>query len=297
MRLGIAILPEHPWEEGQRIWRDAEALGFHHAWTYDHLAWRDLRDEPWWGCMPLLAAAAAVTRSIRLGPLVASPNFRHPVAFARELITVDDISGGRLMLGLGSGSTGWDATLLGQPSLTPLERAERFHEFTGLLDSLLTSATTSHEGRYFVADDAPMAPGCVQRPRIPFVVAATGPRTLRTAARWGDVWLTNGPQDHRGPPLDPLAGVEVVHDQLKRLHDACEAVGRDPDELDKMVLTGTRLDPGLQSRDALEATVGRYEEIGITDLVVHRPRPRDPYAGDLARFERLVGGLLAKRAI
>ncbi len=294
MRLGIVILPEHPWEEGQRIWQDAEELGFHHAWTYDHMAWRDLRDEPWWGCMPLLAAAAAVTRSIRLGPLVASPNFRHPVAFARELITVDDVSRGRLMLGLGSGSTGWDATLLGQPSLTPVERAQRFHEFTGLLDTLLTSSTTSHEGRYFVADDAPMVPGCVQHPRIPFVIAATGPRALRTAARWGDVWLTNGRRDHEGEPLDAAAGTAVVREQLLRLHDACEAAGRDPAVLDKMVLTGTRLDPGLHSRDSLEETVGAYEEIGITDLVVHRPRPHDPYAGDLAAFERIMGHVLTR---
>ena len=96
-----------------RRWRRAEELGFDHAWTYDHLAWRSLRDGPWFGAIPTLTAAAMVTDRIRLGTLVASPNFRHPVPFAKELMTLDDISGGRLAAGIGAGGTGWDAAMLG----------------------------------------------------------------------------------------------------------------------------------------------------------------------------------------
>src|SRR5436309_15441027 len=90
MRIGVLILPELPWSTAQSLWRRAEELGFDHAWTYDHLAWRSLRDAPWFGAMPTLAAAAVVTTRMRLGTLVASSNFRHPVSFAKEIITLDD---------------------------------------------------------------------------------------------------------------------------------------------------------------------------------------------------------------
>src|SRR5207248_11679651 len=132
MRLGVVILPEHPWSEAQHIWRRAEALGFEHAWTYDHLAWRTLRESPWFGAVPTLTAAAMATERMRLGPLVASPNFRHPVPLAKELVTLDDISGGRLMLGIGAGGEGWDATMLGQAAWSQRERADRFAEFVDL---------------------------------------------------------------------------------------------------------------------------------------------------------------------
>src|SRR5450631_3088962 len=115
MRLGVVILPEHPWREAREIWRRAEELGFDHAWTYDHLAWRSLRDDPWFGAIPTLTAAACVTERIRLGPLVASPNFRHPVPFAKELMSLDDVSNGRLTLGIGAGSSSHDAAVLGLP--------------------------------------------------------------------------------------------------------------------------------------------------------------------------------------
>src|SRR4029450_181145 len=154
MRLGVVILPELPWPDARMQWRRAEELGFDHAWTYDHLAWRSLRDAPWFGAVPTLAAAAAVTGRIRLGTLVASPNFRHPVPFARELVTLDDVSGGRFTLGIGAGGTGWDATMIGQTPWSRRERAERFVEFVELLDRLLREPATSHEGRFYSAKDA-----------------------------------------------------------------------------------------------------------------------------------------------
>src|SRR3954466_7896450 len=109
MRFGVVILPEHPWSQAkaqaQAIWRRAEELRFHHAWTYDHIAWSTLRHEPWFGAVPTLTAAAAVTERMRLGPLVAPPTSRPPVPFARALIALDDIWGGRFTLGIGAGGT------------------------------------------------------------------------------------------------------------------------------------------------------------------------------------------------
>ena len=137
MRHGIVILPQDRWPEARRKWRLAEELGFDHAWTYDHLSWRSLAGEPWGATIPTLTAAAEATTRIRLGTFVASPNFRHPVPFAKELATVDDVAGGRLLLGVGSGGTGFDAFVLGQPAYTPRQRHERFAEFVERLDTLL----------------------------------------------------------------------------------------------------------------------------------------------------------------
>src|ERR1700686_5260063 len=190
MRLGVLLLPEFPWSAARSLWERVEELGFDHAWTYDHLAWRSLRDATWFGAVPVLAAAAVVTERIRLGTLVASPNFRHPVPFARELVTLDDLSNGRLTLGIGAGADGRDAVMLGQDPWSRAERADRFSEFLDLLDRLLRERETTYEGEFYSALGARTYPGCVQKPRIPFAVAATGRRGMQLAATYGYTWGT-----------------------------------------------------------------------------------------------------------
>ncbi|MFD0856850.1 LLM class flavin-dependent oxidoreductase, partial [Actinomadura adrarensis] len=113
MRHGVMILPEHRWPQARDVWTRAERMGFEHAWTYDHLMWRWFKDRPWFATIPTLTAVAAVTSRIRLGMLVASPNFRHPVNLAKELMTLDDISDGRLVCGVGAGADGFDARIRG----------------------------------------------------------------------------------------------------------------------------------------------------------------------------------------
>jgi alkanesulfonate monooxygenase SsuD/methylene tetrahydromethanopterin reductase-like flavin-dependent oxidoreductase (luciferase family) len=287
VRFGVVILPDARWAEAAGRWRRADELAFDTAWTYDHLAWRSLRDEPWFGMVPTLAAAASVTRRVRLGPLVASPNFRHPVPFAKELVALDDLSGGRLVVGLGAGGTGWDATVLGAPEWSTQERADRFEEFVGLLDELLRSPSgVSSSGRFYSADGARNQPGCVQQPRAPFAVAATGRRGLRLAASLGQSWVTTGDRSTPGPVPAP-EGAAMVAAQIERLEEACAAVGRDPTSIDRVVLTGAQLDAGLSSVEAFQDVAGRYAEVGITDLVVHWPRDHEPYVADLATFERI----------
>jgi len=295
VRLGVLVLPEFRWSEARSLWGRVEELGFDHAWTYDHLAWRSLADSDWFGAVPVLAAAAVATSRIRLGTLVASPNFRHPVPFARELITLDDLSGGRFTLGFGAGGTGWDATVLGHDPWSPAERTARFAEFVDLLDLLLRQAVTTHRGRYYRAVEAHSVPGCVQRPRIPFAVAATGARGMALAVAHGQAWVTTGPAAPEGGLLGAEAGARVVGGQVRRLEEACAAAGRDPATLDRIVLTGPVLDGGLSSVDAFDDVVGRYAEAGVTDLVVHWPRPTEPYAGDRGVFEAVFSDIDARR--
>src|SRR4029453_764704 len=168
MRSGVLILPDTPWSVAGDRWRLAERLGFDHAWTYDHLTWRSLRERPWFAAMPTLTAAAVATSRLRLGTLVASPTFRHPLTFAKELMTLDDISDGRVTAGIGAGGDGFDATALRTVAWSGRERTERFEEFVALLDRLLIEPATSYEGQYYVANEARAFPGGREKTPLPF---------------------------------------------------------------------------------------------------------------------------------
>ncbi|MET9376222.1 LLM class flavin-dependent oxidoreductase [Streptomyces sp. NPDC003035] len=298
LRLSTVILPVHRWHEGGRErWRRAEELGFHAGYTYDHLSWRSFRDGPWFGALPTLTAAATATERLRLGTLVTSPNFRHPVTLAKELISLDDISGGRVTLGIGAGGNGFDATVLGQEAWTPKERADRFGEFLPLLDRLLTEDAVTHRGTHYSADEARNIPGCVQRPRLPFAVAATGPRGLKLAARHGQAWVTTG-----DPKLyaegTPEQSVEAIRGQVEKLGKACADTGRDVTELDKVLLTGFTPDRGrpLSSLDAFVDFAGRHQALGFTEIVIHWPIPDSDFAADQAVFERIATEAVAQLA-
>lgn len=219
MRFGVVILPDAGWPELRARWVEAQARGFHVAWTYDHLSWRSLRDSPWLGSIPMLAAAAASTTTLRLGTLVTSPNFRHPVVLAKDAMTLDQISAGRFDLGIGAGGVGFDSEVLGQPVLTPAERSERFAEFVETLDELLRNPATSHEGAYYTAHESRTFPGCVQQPRVPFTIAAAGPKAMCLAARYGQTWVTYGPLK---PHTDAADWFDQVRRQVQRIDAICE---------------------------------------------------------------------------
>ncbi len=301
LRFGIVLLPQDRWPQARRRWLRAEEYGFDHAWTYDHLAWRTLADEPWFATVPLLAAAAAVTERIRLGTWVASPNFRHPVPFAKDVMGLDDVSGGRLLLGLGAGGSGWDAGVIGPPP-TPAERTRRFAEFTTLLDALLTQPVTDHAGEFYEAHAARMIPGCVQRPRVPFVMAANGPRAMTLAARHGQGWVTFGPSlpDELVEGVPVSVGQEAWWDGLATMVERFEveaaAAGRDPASIERHLSLDGAPVFSLSSWDTLVEGVERAAGLGFTDVVVHWPRADGTYAGSPALLERMATELPALRA-
>ena len=280
MRFGIVILPQDPWPTARRKWTGAEELGFDHAWTYDHLSWRTLADQPWHATIPTLTAAAVVTERIRLGTFVSSPNFRHPVPFAKEIATVDDIAGGRFLLGIGSGGTGFDAFVLGQTELTPRQRHERFAEFVGQLDLLLRheepgGAGISAAGDWFTAHEARMVGVPAQQPRAPFVLAANGPKGLLLVSEFAQGWVTTG--------RDGATGEEwwrSVAELGGRLDESASAAGRDPASIDRYLSIDAGGRFSLESIDAFDDSVGRAAELGFTDVIAHWPRADGIYAGD-----------------
>lgn len=297
MRFGIVILPQGPWPVARRKWLGAEQYGFDHAFTYDHLSWRSLADEPWNATIPTLTAAAAVTGRITLGTFVSSPNFRHPVPFAKEVATVDDVSAGRFLLGIGSGGTGFDASVLGQPEYTPRQRYDRFAEFVTDLDLLLrgeepgTSEGISFNGQWYTAARARMvnlesAVGDPPRPRVPFLIAANGPKGLGLVSRFGQGWVTTGPDGATGErwwsSLRELTG---------RLNDVVSDAGRDPAGIDRYLSLDSGGTYSLQSMNVFEDAVGRATELGFTDVISHWPRENGIYAGDESILDTVAAKL------
>ena len=289
MRVGIVILPEDRWWAAEPKWRAAEEYGFDHAWTYDHLGWRTLVDGPWFSAIPTLTAAATVTSRIRLGTFVASPNFRHPVPFMRELITLDDISDGRFILGVGAGAggTSYDALVLGEPDRPVKERTDRFTEFVETLDGLLTTDKFDFKGTYYAALGARNLPGSVQRPRLPFLVAANGPRTMTLAARFGAAWATTGRKtDNLDDWWQGVAELSATFDEK------LDKVGRDQASIQRYLSLDAAPVFSLSSVDAFTDAAGRAAELGFTDIVTHWPRSHGEYAGRELILEQVVSDVL-----
>ena len=284
MRFGLAILPERPWSEAERQWRTAEELGFDHAWTYDHLVWAGLPESPWYGTTPTLTAAALVTSGIGLGTFVSSPNFRHPAVFYRDIQSLDDVSGGRLLLGIGNGAD-LDSGILGGPALSSRERVDRFQEFTRLLLRLRDEDHVTSEGRWFSAHDMRTLP---RVNNVPVLVAANGPRSVRFAAHVGDGWITTGPSG--SPSLD--VWLDGLADSVKTLDEALAAADRDLSAYPKYVNLDSSPVYSLSSPETFADLVRRVGELGFTDVIAHWPRASSPYPGDEGTLETVATQLI-----
>ena len=274
MRFGVVMLPTDPWPETVERARHIEALGYDHLWTYDHLSWRRYRGRAWHAAIPWLTGIAGATSRIRLGTMVSSPNLRNPVTLAQEAVTLDHVSGGRCILGVGAGGVGFDSTVFGAEPLRPLELVARLAEFVALLGRLFTEPTVSHAGTYYTVNEACIQPAAIQVPRVPVAIAAGGPNAIAVAARFGDAWITFG--DARHGDRSAHGTDQVVQTQLRQLDDACAAIGRDPATIQRIFMIGNTEERPLASTATFDDFVGRYAALGFTDLVFHHPRPDDP---------------------
>ncbi len=219
---GDANLPgETPATLGWPAIRDfaqqAEAGGLDSVWVFDHLIMR-MDDEPEAGlheALTILTATAAVTASVELGVLVACTSFRNPALLAKMAATLDDISAGRLILGLGCG---WHEPEYDAFGYEFEHRVGRFEESLDIIRPLLRGSSVTLEGRWVQARDARLLPP-PGRLDIPLLIASKGPRMMRLAARdaqsWNTAWYA-GPDHERF--ISRVAGIRA----------ACEAAGRDP---------------------------------------------------------------------
>jgi alkanesulfonate monooxygenase SsuD/methylene tetrahydromethanopterin reductase-like flavin-dependent oxidoreductase (luciferase family) len=280
VRFGLAILPERRWSEAERQWRTAEDLGFDHAWTYDHLVWAGLPDSPWYGTTPTLTAAALVTSGIGLGTFVSSPNYRHPAVFYRDVQSLDDVSGGRFLLGIGNGAD-LDSAILGGPSLPRRERVDRFQEFTRLLLRLRDDDHVTTEGRWFSTHDMRTLP---RVNNVPVLIAANGPRSVRFAAKHGDGWITTGPR--MSPSVD--AWFDGLATSATSLEEALHEAGRDVAAYRRYVNLDSSPVYSLSSPETFADLVRRVGDLGFTDVIAHWPRASSPYAGDEGTLETVA---------
>jgi alkanesulfonate monooxygenase SsuD/methylene tetrahydromethanopterin reductase-like flavin-dependent oxidoreductase (luciferase family) len=211
-------------------WRDiaalagrAEEVGFDVLWVPDHFLfqWPETGPMGEWECWSLLAALAAATRRVALGPLVACTSFRNPALLAKIADTVDEISRGRLILGLGAGWNEREYDAFGYPFD---HRAARFEEAVTIAGGLLRTGHVDFQGAYYLARDCELHPRGPRPAGPPIMVAASGARMMRLAAQHADVWhawLSNHPEG--------LAPLQAAVDA------ACRAVGRDPATLERTV--------------------------------------------------------------
>jgi alkanesulfonate monooxygenase SsuD/methylene tetrahydromethanopterin reductase-like flavin-dependent oxidoreductase (luciferase family) len=247
----------------------AEELGFDHAWLVDHLV--DTDGPPENGCLEgwtLLAAIAARTSRIRLGILVSSNTFRNPALLLKEAVTVDHISNGRLILGIGTGWNVDEHRRYGIDLPEPGERVDRFEEAIRLISSLMGQERTTFAGRFYRLDDARLQPPPIQRPRIPILIAAHRPRMLRIAARYADQWDT-----FAAIPGTATEGVEAeLAERIAGLDAACREIGRDPHEIRRSTWATNEV---LRSVDAYVEFVRRHRRLGFTDFTTVLPAPGD----------------------
>src|SRR5215831_16061226 len=192
VRFGLCTDQNLSWDKTLDRWLLFERLGFDSAWDCDHYVQPSRPDGPYFEGWTLLAALAARTRRIRLGVLVSSNTFRHPALLAKEAVTVDHVSDGRLEVGIGAGWYVPEHTAFGLEFPPPAELVDRFREAVEIVDLLLRQEITTYAGRHYRLTEAPSRPLPVQRPRPPFTLGAHGPRMLRIVAKHADTWNSFG---------------------------------------------------------------------------------------------------------
>jgi F420-dependent oxidoreductase-like protein len=310
MRFGAQLWSQHTtWPEFRDAALLAERTGWDGVWTWDHLLaifgpWEQPILEGW----TTLSAVAVVTERLRLGLMVGANTFRNPGLTAKLATTLDQISGGRAVLGIGGAwferehdAFGFDETWGSGFG----ERLDRLDESVMLLRRLLDGERiAAHEGRFYTLRDALVEPRPIQ-PRLPILIGGSGPKkTLRTTARYADAWNTSGELDE-------------VRDKLAILDEHCAAVGRDRSEIELTISFPIVIRDEVAAAEAaalerfrsngvenagagphlagppelVAAAIAPYRELGFSTVIVRLPAPYDAETIErMAEVQALLGG-------
>lgn len=258
LRFGIVSGARKPYPELVRRWQEAESLGFDTVWVTDHFITGDEPGqdlEPIYEAWTVIAGLAMATSSIRLGVMVTGNTYRNPALLAKQAVTVDHISNGRLILGVGAGWWEREHAAYGYDFPGKRELVDRFEEALEIMTRLQEDERATVKGRYYWVDDAPFEPKPIQRPHIPLLVGASGPRMLRLTATYADEWNTRGP-------------VAEVTPRLQALDEACREVGRDPRDILRSIWPWG--DPWT-SLDDVRQLIDDYRAVGFNEIVFTWP--------------------------
>jgi F420-dependent oxidoreductase-like protein len=210
------------------VWKEAEALGFDSLWVNDHLLPSfGPEDAPNLESWTILAAMATATSRVKIGAMVTSNTFRHPVVLAKMATTIDHLSNGRLILGIGTGYLESEHKAYGITLPPVKERIDRFAEALQLITTLWAAESrVSFKGQYYTLVDAPFAPQPVQRPHPPIMIGGTGEkRLLPLVARYAQMWNI--------PSMAP----DEIAAKTKALEKACRKIKRNCAEIERSYLT------------------------------------------------------------
>jgi probable F420-dependent oxidoreductase len=280
MKIGLVVrLAEYPetgktpsYAEIRQTALKAEKGGFDSIWLYDHLLYRnEEKTTGVWECWTMTSALAEATSQVEIGSLVLCNSFRNPAILAKMAATLDEVSSGRYILGIGAG---WNQPEYEAFGLPFDRRVDRFEEALQIIVPLVKEGRVDFEGKYYQARDCEVTPRGPRPDGPPILIGGQGSRMLRLTARYADQWNVG----YFGTP-------ETYVEWVDRINEACQEVGRDPGSLVKTVLLFLRY-PDLggpaefnrhhlsgSSQDVAEALHG-YEALGVEhvmfQLVPHR---------------------------
>ena len=291
MRLGVLVLQTIPWREAAPIWRRLEGLPVDTVYAADHLTHPTLAGQWWADPWTTLAAAAGVTNRVRLGTLVASGAIRTPAVLARTAATLQDISDGRFVLGLGMGVPA-DVVADRGSAESVVDMFDRYRDVVLGLRALWSGETERSGTRvsFTGVEPEPHAPG---RAAPPLVLAAHGPRGLALVAREADGWTAYGGAAVRG--LDREAYWRLLRTQSGAMDAACEQRQRDPASLQRSVLLGYAGYRPLESVEVFLDEVERAREARFDEVAVYWPsgQPGGPFWADPEIVEQALGAVAA----
>jgi F420-dependent oxidoreductase-like protein len=273
MRLSICVDTGRPWAEVRRIGELGDRHGWYSVYVCDHFlpyaAPGVHAERPILESWTVLSALAALTAQVRLGPLVLGNTYRHPAVVANMAASLDQVAGGRVVLGLGAGWQLNEHVAYGIDLPPVPERMDRFEEACHVITSLLRHRRSSFDGRYYQLHDAACDPRPVS-PRLPVLVGGGGPRrTARIAATYADIWHT-------------WASPSDFHRKCDILDRHCLTVGRDPSEIQRVTGRVVRVsasvapaspdDDVIGTPEQILEALGRYANSRVSEFIVRDDR-------------------------
>jgi F420-dependent oxidoreductase-like protein len=266
LRFGVQTHPQHTrWADILPVWEDADGLGLDTAFVFDHFI--PIRSDTNGPCLEgwtLLSALLARTHRIHGGILVTGNTYRHPAVLAKMAATVDQLSDGRLILGMGAGWYELEHTAYGIPFYTAGQRARRLVESVEVVNRLFTEPRPTWTGKYYQLKEAPFEPKSVQRPRPPLLIGGMGPKVVQPlAARHADVWHFFAAED-----------VDETRRTIERFDDLVRQAGREPAAVEKAVSLRT---PDVDGKSTKEVAtrVRALADAGVGHFILSLAAPFD----------------------
>ena len=273
MQVSLWPNPMLPFREVVDLARHAESTGWDGLWYADHFMPNTPdTSTPWPEAWMTLAGVGALVPRLRLGTLVTGNTYRHPAVLAKMAATLDPLTGGRVVLGLGSGWQENEHRQYGIPFYTVKERLQRLEEACAVIKALFSESKAGFEGRFYQLEDASLEPKPVQQP-LPLLIGGGGEqRTLRITARFADAWNVWG-------------DVATLRQKMEVLDGHCAALGRDPKAvrrtavallfmsednafLERMRNTDIGRPAIIGTAEEVRETLDAYESIGVDEFIV-----------------------------